>query len=129
MATSREPVACEYLVASPGRPARWRKTAFTFCKKQPLASVCMLILFAVIIVTVFAGQVAPFSPTKNDVGPSLEGPNWEHPFGTDNFGRDVLSRVLFGARTSLYVGIAATLLSALVAVVLGAVSGHFGGGL
>jgi peptide/nickel transport system permease protein len=76
---------------------------------------------------VFANVIAPHSPTQNDVGPSLEGPSTGHLMGTDQFGRDVFSRIVHGARISLYVGLLTTLLGTGVATFLGSVSGYRGG--
>src|SRR5262249_46311393 len=88
---------------------------------------CALVIVALVLVAVFADALAPYSPTKNRVGPQLATPTRDYPFGTDNLGRDLLSRVIFGARISLYVGIAATALSTLIGTVIGIVTGYLGG--
>ncbi|PDQ35922.1 MAG: peptide ABC transporter permease [Candidatus Lumbricidophila eiseniae] len=72
---------------------------------------------------------SPYSPTSTGVGGLLEAPSLEHLFGTDNFGRDILSRVLAGARVSLWTGLVAVSVSLLVGVPIGAVAGYVGGSL
>ena len=85
-----------------------------------------MVLVVLVLSAVLADVIVPYDPIRNNVGPSLEGPDGTHLFGTDHFGRDVFSRVVYGARTSLYVGIGATLLGVLAATLLGAVSGYMG---
>ncbi|HWO94493.1 MAG TPA: ABC transporter permease [Dehalococcoidia bacterium] len=98
-----------------------------FSRRQPIGMASAVILLVVALAAIFADLIAPYSPTRNDVGPALVGPNAEHLFGTDQFGRDVFSRVIHGARVSLYVGLGATLIGAAIATVLGATSGYLGG--
>ncbi|HUF89791.1 MAG TPA: ABC transporter permease [Gemmatimonadota bacterium] len=71
--------------------------------------------------------IAPYDPLAQDLSKSLEGPSWEHWFGTDSFGRDILSRVLYGARISLLVGVASQGIAFSLGVALGVVSGYYGG--
>jgi peptide/nickel transport system permease protein len=85
-----------------------------------------LVLFLV-LVAVFAPLVAPFDPTKVDGSVALEPPSWTHPFGTDDVGRDVLSRVIFGARVSLSVGLIAVGIGAVIGISVGTVAGYLGG--
>ena len=85
-----------------------------------------LVLF-LILVALFAPLIAPFDPTKVDGSVSLEPPSWTHPFGTDDVGRDVLSRVIFGSRVSLSVGLIAVGIGAVVGVSVGMVAGYAGG--
>jgi peptide/nickel transport system permease protein len=98
-----------------------------FARRQPIGAACAVVIVLLVLVAVFAGTLAPYSPTKNRVGPQLASPSRDYPFGTDNLGRDVLSRVIYGARISLYVGIAATLLSTLIGTLIGLVTGYLGG--
>jgi peptide/nickel transport system permease protein len=98
-----------------------------FARRQPLGAVSAVVVVLLVVAAVFADVIAPFGPNENNVGPSLSGPSATHLFGTDNFGRDMFSRVIYGARISLYVGLGATLISAALATVLGAISGYFGG--
>lgn len=85
-----------------------------------------LVLFLV-VVALFAPLLAPFDPTKVDGAVALEPPSWTHPFGTDDVGRDVLSRVIFGARVSLSVGLIAVGIGAVIGISVGTVAGYVGG--
>jgi peptide/nickel transport system permease protein len=87
----------------------------------------LVLVVAVVLVALLAPWVAPYDPDAQDVLMKLEPPTWEHLFGTDAFGRDVLSRVIWGARVSLFVGFVATLAGILVGTVVGIVSGYYGG--
>ncbi|MEW5724404.1 MAG: ABC transporter permease [Thermodesulfobacteriota bacterium] len=84
----------------------------------------VLILFAV---SILAPVLAPYDPAAIDVTVRLEPPSRAHPCGTDNLGRDVLSRLVFGARISLKVGFVAVGLATLIGLVLGAAAGYYGG--
>ena len=88
-----------------------------------------LIILLIVGMAAFASFIAPAPPEFQDVRAVQQSPSFDHPFGTDNIGRDVLSRVSYGARISLRVGFAATILGISIATVLGAVSGYFGGWL
>jgi peptide/nickel transport system permease protein len=86
-----------------------------------------LILFALILFTaVFATVLAPYDPMEL-TGDILAAPGSAHPLGTDSYGRDLLSRVVFGTRTSLLIGFLAAGISGAVGIIIGAVSGYFGG--
>lgn len=100
-----------------------------FSRRQPIGAVSGLILLGLVCIAVLADVVSPYSPTVNNSGPALSGPSVHNPFGTDNFGRDVLSRVIHGARISLYVGLGATLSAAIVGTFIGATTGYVGGAL
>jgi ABC-type dipeptide/oligopeptide/nickel transport system permease subunit len=86
---------------------------------------------AVIVLLVVMGiagpWIAPYDPLDQDLAKSLLGPSWAHWFGTDSFGRDILSRVLYGARISLIVGIASQGIAFSLGVAMGLVSGYYGG--
>jgi peptide/nickel transport system permease protein len=111
----------------PSRVSRiWHYVA-RFSRRQPMGAFSAVIVALLVFSAVFADAIAPYGPNTNNVGPTLSGPSVQHPFGTDNFGRDLFSRVIHGARISLYVGLGATLIAAAMATVLGAVSGYFGG--
>ena len=74
-----------------------------------------------------AELIAPYSPTANDFGAMMEAPSWAHLLGTDQFGRDLLSRIIFGARTAMIVGLSSALVGGTVGLVLGVGSAYFGG--
>ena len=122
--SSRRPVALapETRTVWAGLPSRIAR----FSRRQPLGAFSAVVLVVLVLSATLADVIVPYDPIRNNVGPNLEGPDGTHLFGTDHFGRDVFSRVVYGARTSLYVGIGATLLGVLAATLLGAVSGYMG---
>jgi peptide/nickel transport system permease protein len=86
-----------------------------------------VIVAALLVVAVFADVLAPQSPTTSDQMHTFARPGWEHPLGTDQLGRDMLSRVIHGARISLLVGVSSVLLALFVGVPVGLVAGYYGG--
>jgi peptide/nickel transport system permease protein len=91
------------------------------------AMVGLTVLILMILVAVFADYVAPYSPIKLDPNNMLLEPSREHLFGTDQFGRDIFTRMIFGARISLRVGIISVLIAAVVGGTLGMLAGYWGG--
>ncbi len=85
------------------------------------------IILAIMLMALFAGTIAPYSPFNQDTGPQLAPPSAEHLMGTDNLQRDVFSRIIFGARTILGVAILAAIISSIVGISLGLISGFSGG--
>jgi peptide/nickel transport system permease protein len=75
----------------------------------------------------FADWIAPFDPEENDFNSMMEAPSWIHLLGTDQVGRDIFSRLVFGARTALIVGFSAAIVGGLAGLVLGVASAYFGG--
>jgi peptide/nickel transport system permease protein len=106
--------------SSSGRRAIVRRIGANRLNALTVAMVGGLVLLAAL-----ASLIAPHSPTAA-VGLPVEGPSWNHFLGTDQIGRDVFSRVLFGSRTSLYVGLGATTIALVVGVPMGLISGFFG---
>lgn len=90
-----------------------------------MAGVILLVL--IVLLAIFAPWVSPYDPNDQDAIASLGAPNAEHWFGTDFFGRDVLSRVIWGARVSLFVGAVSTAISMLLGGAIGILSGYVGG--
>jgi len=109
------------------RPARtlWADALARLARNR-LALVSGCFLIALVLVAVAAPLVAPYRPDAQDYDHLLEGPSLAHPFGTDNFGRDVLSRVIWGARLSLSVGFLGTLVGLLFGSLIGVLAGYFG---
>jgi peptide/nickel transport system permease protein len=95
-------------------------------KRNKTAAVALLFLVLIILLAIFA-FLSPFPPNKVDVLNVLQGPNSKHWFGTDELGRDYLTRALYGGRISLTVGILAMVISTSIGVLVGTVSGYFGG--
>jgi peptide/nickel transport system permease protein len=86
-----------------------------------------MIVLTLIVLAILAPQIAPYSPDRTDLKHHLSGPTAQHLLGTDNIGRDVLSRLVFGARVSMTVGFGAVALTNVFAVALGMISGLRGG--
>jgi peptide/nickel transport system permease protein len=93
----------------------------------------MLVVLGVLLAAAFAPLVAPFDPLEQDIGQRLREPGWQdaqgrvHPLGTDHLGRDILSRIVFGSRIALVVGLAAVLISGVLGMLIGLLAGYFGG--
>lgn len=92
-----------------------------------VASTGILILLCITAMAVFAPFLAPYNPNEQDLYHVLEGPSRMHLLGTDDVGRDLLSRVIFGSRVTLLIGVLSTLFSALIGVLLGLAAGYKGG--
>ncbi len=87
----------------------------------------LILTVALILVALAAPLIAPMDPFTQDTARRLEAPSNDHPLGLDDLGRDVLSRVVWGARVSLRVGFSVVIIASLVGVTLGAMAGYFGG--
>jgi peptide/nickel transport system permease protein len=96
---------------------------------NPKGFVGAIIVLAFMVTAIFAPALAPYDPTKTNVPRRLEAPSADYRLGTDELGRDVLSRVIHGTRISLLVGVVAVLLAMGIGVTLGALAGYFGGWL
>lgn len=94
---------------------------------NPKAVVGTTIVGVLVLVALLAPYIAPYDPTKMNVMARTQPPTVAHPFGTDSFGRDVLSRVIMGSRISIYVGMVSVGIAVLFGVPLGAVGGYYGG--
>lgn len=95
--------------------------------RAPLYRVCLGFVALIVLLAVFAPWLAPHDPNAVDIGSALAGPSGTHPFGVDGSGRDTLSRLLVGSRTSLLGPLGVVLFSTLAGVAVGAVSGWYGG--
>ncbi|HXH84596.1 MAG TPA: ABC transporter permease [Candidatus Tectomicrobia bacterium] len=87
------------------------------------------VLVLIVVTSVLAPVLAPYDPLAQGVGPALQGPSAAHWAGTDSFGRDMLSRIIFGARIALVVGVVSVGLAMVVGVTLGLIAGYYGGWL
>src|SRR5215475_14167268 len=103
------------------------RRAWIFCRRQPLGTIGMLIVVITAIAGLSADWIAPYNPTANDFTAMTEAPSWAHWLGTDQLGRDILSRILFGARTAFIVGITSAVVGGASGLVLGVGSAYFGG--
>ncbi len=104
----------------------WQATLH-FCRREPLGAFGMAIVIIMAFTGAFAELLAPYSPTANDFAAMTEAPSWAHWLGTDQFGRDLLSRIIYGARTALIVGLSSAIVGGLAGLVLGVASAYFGG--
>jgi peptide/nickel transport system permease protein len=97
-----------------------------FARQKPLGAIGALLIILFLALAIGAQWLAPY-PYDAAVAQRLEPPTWAHPFGTDANGRDLLSRIIWGARVSVTIGFGAVLISTVIAVVVGVTSGYFGG--
>ncbi len=100
-----------------------------FLRHYPLGAAGAAIVLVVVLMAIFAGWITAFDPTATNAHASLARPGGAHPLGADFMGRDLWSRIVFGARISLAVGIGSTTLGCLIGVCIGLLSGYFGGWL
>ena len=95
--------------------------------KNKMAVAGFFIILAMVIIAIFAPLIATYAPESQDLAIRFQSPSAEHFFGTDNFGRDIFSNVVYGARISLFIGLVATIISVIIGTIIGAVAGFFGG--
>jgi peptide/nickel transport system permease protein len=111
--------------AERGRRARGRRVLFLILR-NPLGLAGLLLVLTLVVVGSLAPVIAPYGQNQS-AGIPFQNPSWGHPFGTDNIGRDVMSRVIFGARISLAVGFLSVIGGTIVGTIIGMVSGYLGG--
>ena len=103
------------------------RAARQFVRRQPLGTVGLLIVLVMFAAGAMAGWIAPYDPEANDFAAMMEAPSWAHLLGTDQLGRDIFSRLVFGARTALLVGFSSAVVGGVIGLVLGVTSAYFGG--
>jgi peptide/nickel transport system permease protein len=106
--------------------SRWQFFTRAFFKHK-LAVVGFVLIAAVGFMAIAAPLIAPYDPNYNDLMAARQGPSWDHWLGTDETGRDILSRVIFGSRVSLSVGLVSVAIYTTIGVILGSLSGYYGG--
>jgi peptide/nickel transport system permease protein len=111
---------------SHARSGAWQRIA-RFATTQPLGAAGLVTVFAMALAGALAPYIAPYDPVAISFGDMLAPPSWEHPLGTDNFGRDILSRILYGARTAIVMGLVSALIGSTLGAVIGLASAYFGG--
>lgn len=104
-----------------------RRGVIGFLRSERLGAVAAAVIVLLALAALFAPIVAPHDPLTQDRGAFMDAPSASYFFGTDDLGRDILSRLLHGARISLYVGAVTVALSLVLGTALGAISGYFGG--
>lgn len=115
-------------IATPRRARRPRRPGGVASRllRQPLSVIALSWILLVVVVAIAAPLIAPYDPVENDFTALLQGPSAEHLLGTDENGRDVFSRILFGARIALLVGIGGVLVAMVIGVPIGLVLGYRG---
>jgi peptide/nickel transport system permease protein len=110
---------------------KWRELSLTWrlLRANPTAMAGLIILVAMGLMALSAGWLAPYDPLRLSLGERLQPPGAAHWFGTDEMGRDILTRVMYGARISLRIGFVVILIAGGIGSVLGAVAGYYGGGV
>jgi peptide/nickel transport system permease protein len=116
-------IATEALTVA--RASRRRQIAYAL--RQPAIGVGVVIMVFFLFVALFAPLLSPNDPQAQNVLNGLKPPSTEHPLGTDKLGREILSRLLYGARISLFVGVAVVLIASFVGSLLGVLAGYLGG--
>ena len=106
---------------------QWLEASFRFTCQRPLGAVGAAIIVIMIAAAVLAGFVAPYDPLATDYTGMLQAPSSLHWFGTDSFGRDVFTRIIYGSRTALWIGFASSFLGATLGGIIGVTSAYFGG--
>ena len=108
-----------------------RRTVLDFIIQQPLGFIGLIMIIIMFAAAIFAPHVAPFNPEDVDfeASPALGGgqPSWEHLLGADAFGRDILSRLIYGARTALSIGFLSAMLGCTIGAIIGTTSALYGG--
>src|SRR5678815_2167214 len=99
----------------------------SFFRRNRLALFGFVVISGLTLAALFAPWLMPYDPSVQDLTARLIGPSWDHPFGNDELGRDILSRVLLGARISMRVGATVVLLSGIFGVLIGGLAGYVGG--
>ncbi|MCD1618095.1 ABC transporter permease [Salipiger manganoxidans] len=113
----------EVLAAEPGRFDTVRRALF----ERPSTCIALAVVILFVIVAIFAPLIAPYDPLRQSILQINKLPSWEHWLGTDQFGRDVLSRMIHGSRNSLIFGLLSPVFAACIGTILGVSAGYFGG--
>ena len=115
-----------------GRESRWRRVV-RMGRRDKLAVAALVTVILIVVVALAAPLIAPHDPSQQEITNRLQPPvwadggAWAHPFGTDQLGRDILSRVIWGARMSLLIGVASVALAMAIGVTAGLIAGYVGG--
>ena len=96
-------------------------------RRKPLGALGGLLIIVLVATALLAPVLAPYDPIKMKSADRLQAPSLNHLLGTDDFGRDILSRVIYGARISMLLGLGAVAISTVLAAIIGVLSGYYGG--
>ncbi len=125
VAVSEARVESQFETLVEKKPISW--ILLDLMRRKPLGAAGAIIVIAMIVMAVFANFAAPYDPVANSFADMTQSPSWTHWLGTDQFGRDLLSRIIYGARTALFVGFSSSIIGAVTGLVLGVGSAYFGG--
>jgi ABC-type dipeptide/oligopeptide/nickel transport system permease subunit len=114
------------VIAAPPHHSEWRRIARVYFGRK-LYLIGFIIVVIIFIVAIFAPLLTPYDPIKTDLRSIIKPPSAEHWLGTDQLGRDILTRIIFGTQTSLLIGFSAVFSSAIVGMLMGLAAAHFGG--
>src|SRR5262249_37042341 len=114
-------------IATPAPRRNPLRLVWLFCRRKPLGAFGGIIVLLMIVMALFANWIAPYSSDETIRGARMKAPGGQFWMGTDNLGRDIFSRVVYGARVSVSVGFGAVLLANFLAAIIGITSGYFGG--
>ncbi|PTM43415.1 ABC transporter permease [Bosea sp. 124] len=107
---------------------RWRDNpVIDFAISQPLGVAGLVAILVMVVAAIFAEVIAPYDPLAIDFEAMLAAPSLEHPFGTDSFGRDILTRIMYGARTALTIGFISSFVGCSLGAMIGLASAYYGG--
>ena len=112
---------------APSEDKTWGEMAMKMTRKYPLGAFGAVIVVVMIFLAIFANVLSPYDPEANAFEFMLTAPDWQFWLGTDQFGRDILTRIIYGSRTALFVGFSCAIIGASVGLVLGVGSAYFGG--
>jgi len=107
--------------------SKWQQAVVRFIRHKPLGAVGAAIVLFMILVAVFADFISPYHPLETDYVNMFISPDFKHWLGTDAFGRDILSRIIYGSRTAMLVGFTAAFMGATLGMFIGVASAYFGG--
>ena len=126
MATENLTVTLARAAPARGLPA-WPGVILRFARRKPLGAIGGLLLICFLVLAIGAPLIAPFHYDRQIYADAMQGPSATHIFGTDNLGRDLFSRIVYGARVSVIVGFGAVTIAMGLATLIGALSGYYGG--
>jgi peptide/nickel transport system permease protein len=101
--------------------------SFKILRKNIPAMICLAFIILLVIVAIFPSIFAPYDPNKQSLAEMLQKPSVKHIFGTDEYGRDILSRIIYGVRISLSVGLISQLIASIIGWFMGVLAGYYGG--
>lgn len=109
------------------RASSYWAVSWNIFRRNKLGMTCLVIVIALVAVAVFANFLAPYDPDAQELVNRLQAPSAQHLLGTDEFGRDILSRIIYGCRVSLSVGVISQAIALVIGFLMGVLAGYFGG--